>query len=197
MTYDARVPMDKSAFDHPETRQAWHRARRRVRAGLVALLLATVGVLWLIGAFPDWFDTRRSTLAPALFFGLFLPTALFSYISTLRRLRRMRTVLESHPWQHRESARKCLRARESQGVAVELMNEDGSWSPAMAARNPLRWYRWVKSMEHGLWLAGRPSQGAVIALPGGRGLMTLEPGYDARLAQRRPDRNTARPGARR
>lgn len=180
MTSMPQVPLDKCAFDHPPTRLAWRRARLRVTAGLVVLVVVTVVVLAVVGTYKTQIDLggKRASFLPALYFGLVLPTGLYVYIGSLRRLSRIRKVLRANPWQYRAAARKHPHARNSQGVAVQLKAKEGDeWGRAMGARNPLRWYRWDAAMEQGVWLAGVASIGAVIALPGGQGLMTLQRDY--------------------
>ncbi|MGW7055551.1 hypothetical protein [Streptomyces sp. NPDC054887] len=188
MTHDAGLPPTAPAFDHPETRQAWRRARRRVAGGLVALLLLTLTALALAGLYAQEIRDAGAGVVPALFCGLVVPCALYSYVGSLRRLRRMRHVLRAHPWQHREGCRKEAGVRDPGGVPVRLMTREGGWSRQLTARNPLRWNRWDPAMEHGVWLAGSPASGAVVALPGGRGLMTLDRRPRDVVSPRRPDR---------
>jgi hypothetical protein len=53
---------------------------------------------------------------------------------------------------------------------------NGDWSKTMRAVNPLQRRRWTGAMEQGAWFAGDPEFDGVIAVPGGRDLMTLERG---------------------
>ncbi|MBT2526156.1 hypothetical protein J7E91_12060 [Streptomyces sp. ISL-99] len=188
MTNDAGLPSTDCAFDHPETRKAWQRARRRVAGGLVVFVLLTITALALTGLYAQ--DIRRAGagVVPALFFGLVAPGALYAYIGSLRRLRRMRKVLQANPWKHRDALSKQAGTKDPNGVPVRLMTREGGWSRPLTARNPLRWYRWDPAMENGVWLAGSPASGAVVAMPGGRGLMTLERHHRDVVSPRRPDR---------
>ncbi|MBT2397841.1 hypothetical protein J7E96_20735 [Streptomyces sp. ISL-96] len=186
MTPDAQIPPDQRAFDHAPTRQAWRRARLRVAGGLVVLIMVTLVAFGLVGTYETQIRLAGAGLLPALFFGIVLPAGLYAYIGSLRRLGRMRKVLQSNPWKFRAAARKHPHAREAKGVAVQLKAKEGEeWGQVMAARNPLRWYRWDPAMEQGIWLAGVATTGAVIALPGGRGLMTLERDYWGSASGRR------------
>jgi hypothetical protein len=149
-----------------------------VAGGLVVFIVVISVAFALVGTYATQIDLAGAGVLPALFFGIVLPCGLYAYIGSLRRLGRMRKVLQSNPWKYRAAARKHPRARESQGIALQLKAKDGDeWGRVMTARNPLRWYRWDPAMEQGIWLAGVATTGAVIALPGGRGLMTLERGY--------------------
>ncbi len=174
---DPQVALTKFAFDHPETRLDWYRARRRVAARFLVcmiLLLSVVVVLSVHAA-----ETKKGGLPGLgllLTLTLVLPCILYVYIGSLLRLRRMRTVLQSWPWEPRASVRKDPHVQDAAGVPVQLKTGDGDddWTQVMRARNPLRWNRWDEAMESGAWFAGDPAFGGVIALPGGRGLMVLE-----------------------
>ncbi|MGX1886444.1 hypothetical protein [Streptomyces sp. NPDC055287] len=188
MTHHGPVPPTGCAFDHPQTREAWQRARRRVVGGLVAFVLLTLTALAVTGLYAPQIRRAGAGLAPALFFGLALPCALYAYMGSLRRLRRMRKVLRENPWKYREALGRQAGTKDPNGVPVRLMTREGGWSRPLTARNPLRWYRWDPEMENGVWLAGSPASGAVVALPGGRGLMTLERHQRDVVPPRRPER---------
>lgn len=192
MTYDVPVPPAGCAFDHTETRRAWQSARRRVVGGLVVLVLLTLTALAVTGLYAPQIRRAGAGVVPALFFGLLLPCALYSYAGSLRRLGRMRGVLRDNPWQRREALRRQQGTRDPGGVPVQLMTSEGGWSRALTARDPLRWYRWDTAMENGVWMAGSPARGAVVALPGGRGAMTLERRRPDVVPPRRPQRRDLR-----
>ncbi|MGW0550017.1 hypothetical protein [Streptomyces altiplanensis] len=171
------MPLIKCAFDDPGTRTAWRRARRRVVGRFIACLIVSLALLVLLSLYAT--DTKKGGLAGlgiALFLGLVVPCMLYVYIGSLLRLRRIRRVLRSYPWELRAAARKHPHVSESYGVAAQVKtgNGDDDWSPAMLSRNPLRWNRWDTAMESGAWFAGDPAFGGVVALPGGSGLMTFE-----------------------
>lgn len=168
------LPMTKCAFDHPGTRQAWRRARLRIIAGAVLFTILALAVLVLTGVYTYEIDASGWDRGVAVFFGIVVPGAVVSYVSSLRRLGRMRKVLRSHPWKHREGARRAVHVVDSQGIPVQLLKSDGEWSRVATARNPLRWYRWNRAMERGVWLAGSAGAGGVLALPGGNGLMEIK-----------------------
>ncbi|MGP3999383.1 hypothetical protein [Streptomyces sp. 8N706] len=174
MAPDTPVPSTPYAFDHRGTRRAWHRARRRVATGLVAFVGVTLALAVLTSLYAEPIRSARAGVVPALFFGIVVPAGLYSYIGSLRRLNRMRKVLRSGPWRLGEGARKQPGVVDSRGVPIQLITLRGDWSKGYTARNPLRWYRWDKAMEKGVWTAGNPTFGGVIALPGGEGLMTME-----------------------
>jgi hypothetical protein len=161
-----------------------------VAGGLIVLIVVTLVAFALVGEYATQIRLAGAGVLPALFFGIVLPSGLGAYIGSLRRLGRMRKVLQSHPWKYRAAARKHPKHPPpwgSDSVAVQLKAKDGDeWGQVMTARNPLRWYRWDPAMGQGIWLAGDATTGAVIALPGGRGLMTLEPrNRDSAPGQRR------------
>jgi hypothetical protein len=177
MTHDPQVPLSKYAFDHPETRLTWHRARRRVAARFFVCMILLLALLVVLSFYAA--ETKKGGLpafAILLLLGLGMPCTLYAYIGSLLRLRRMRKVMRSYPWEHRASARKESHVQEIYGVPVQLKTGDGDddWTQIMRARNPLRWNRWDAAMESGAWFAGDPAFGGVIALSGGRGIMALE-----------------------
>ncbi|OEJ26256.1 hypothetical protein AR457_19155 [Streptomyces agglomeratus] len=189
MPYDVPLPPAGCAFDHTETRKAWQSARRRVAGGLVVCVLLTLTALAVTGLYAPQIRRAGAGVVPALFFGLLLPCALYSSIGSLRRLGRMRAVLRDNPWQSRAALRRQQGTRDPGGVPVQLMTREGGWSRALTARDPLRWYRWDPAMENGVWMAGSPASGAVVALPGGRGpMLTLERRRRDVVPPRRPQR---------
>lgn len=173
MTQSSQVPLDKCAFDHLATRQAWRRARRRVG---VSLVLWTV--LWMVsfvavGMYVDEAEDAAGLIGAACLFVYVV--ALCLYGKSLLRLRKLRKVLQAYPWEHRASVRRAPRVRESFGVFVQIKtgDSDDDWTQLMRARNPLRWKRRDAAMESGAWFAGDASFGGAIALPGGQGLILV------------------------
>ncbi|MGW8379371.1 hypothetical protein [Streptomyces sp. ODS28] len=175
MTQNIPVPSGTCAFEHEGTRRAWHRARRRVVLRMLCFLTAGCAALILTGVYAGTIRSAGAGVVPAVFFGIVVPAGLYAYINALLRLRRIRRILRAHPWKARGGARR-LPERDPNGVAVQFLTELGEWSRVFTARDPLRWYRWDPAMEQGVWLAGsaRSDDGAVLALPGGTGLMTLQ-----------------------
>ncbi|MBT2504801.1 hypothetical protein J7I98_02605 [Streptomyces sp. ISL-98] len=111
-------------------------------------------------------------IAAPLIFAL----VLYSFGPVLR-LRRIRKVLREYPWEYRSSVRPCHDVKDTMALVVQLKADaDSDWSKTMRAVNPLRRKRWTGAMEQGAWFAGDPEFGGVIAVPGGRDLMTLERG---------------------
>ena len=175
MTQNTPVPSGTCAFEHEGTRLAWLRARRRVVLRMLCFLAVGFAALILTGVYAEQIRSAGAGRIPAVFFGIVVPVGLYAYTSALLRLRRIRRVLRAHPWKERGGARR-LPERDPNGVAVQFLTEHGEWSRTFTARNPLRWYRWDPAMEKGAWLAGsvRSDDGAVLALPGGTGLMSLQ-----------------------
>ncbi|MFC7303473.1 hypothetical protein ACFQVC_04490 [Streptomyces monticola] len=190
MTSAVQVPPDKCAFDDPQTRRNWQRARLRAGAVLplvVILLLATVTVMGLLGdrqgTEPMWMRIAGfACLVAAPFIFAF---ALYS-VGPVLRLRRIRKVLRAYPWEYVTAVRRCPGVKDTMALPVQLRNAtdgsdggdgtDGGWSRTMRAVNPLQRKRWTGALEDGAWFAGDPEFGGVLAEPGGRELMTLERG---------------------
>ncbi|WP_327353045.1 hypothetical protein [Streptomyces sp. NBC_01304] len=178
---NAQLPLEKCAFDHPETRRNWQRARLRAGAMLplvVILLLVTLTVMGLLGDHPRtqpmWMRIAGfvCVIAAPFIFAL----ALYS-LGPIIRLRRIRRILREHPWEYRAAVRPCPGVNDTMALPVQLRTDpDGDWSRTMRAINPLQRKRWTGEMEHGAWFAGNLEDGGVIAAPGGRDLMTLERG---------------------
>ncbi|MDG4856965.1 hypothetical protein P8605_02115 [Streptomyces sp. T-3] len=181
MTHHPHLPADRCAFDDPETRRNWQRARLRAGAMLplvVILLLVTLTVMGLLGdrprTQPMWMRIAGfvCVIAAPFIFAL----ALYS-LGPIIRLRRIRRILREHPWEYRAAVRPCPGVKDTMALPVQLRTTpDGDWSRTMRAINPLQRKRWTGEMEHGAWFAGDPEVGGVIAVPGGRDMMTLERG---------------------
>ncbi|MCH6162957.1 hypothetical protein [Streptomyces marispadix] len=194
---EQRPPLAKVAFDDLDTQTVWKATRRRVRLRLWLWSALLVAALALSGLLADvrWDDggARGDNSVGGVVGGLAVlgyPFALYTCCGALSRLRRARSVLEAYPWQSIPAARKLSGTKEARGVAVQLRlpggahpgggesayaDEDGTlWSQSLSARDPLRWNRWATGLEEGAWFAGDVERGGVLALPGPRGLMTVQ-----------------------
>lgn len=174
------VPTEKVAFDHQDTRDTWKAARRRVRwrfALWSVLCLAGLVAGSVVTSYGG--STRGGGLGGAIGGISLLVYVCVSYacLGALRRLRKARLVMEEHPWQPVPAVRRLSGTPEAKGVPVQFRfvpeAEGGEWTPSLVARNPLRWNRWDDAMTKGAWLAAGEEPMGVLALPGGRGLMTL------------------------
>jgi hypothetical protein len=178
---DLQVPSGRAAFEHGATWNAWSAARRRVRWRFALWSGVCLGGL-VAGSVVTSFGvpTRGGGLGGAIG-GISLLSyvcVLYACLGALRRLRKARRVMEEHPWQSVPAVRRLSGTPEAKGVPVQFRfvpeAEGGEWSPTFVARNPLRWNRWDDAMSQGAWLAGGEGPTAVLALPGGHGLMTLQ-----------------------
>lgn len=197
MESDPQLPLTKVAFDDPGTRKVWTATRRRVRLKLWLWSALLVAALALSGVLAEvrWGDgnARGDNSVGGAIGGVALlayPFALYACCGALSRLRKARSILEAYPWRSLPAVRKLSGTKEATGVPVQFrlpdgeepggsestyVDDDGSvWSQSMSARNPLRWNRWDTAMEKGAWFAGDVERGGVLALPGGRCLMTLQ-----------------------
>jgi hypothetical protein len=194
---DPRLPLTKVAFDDPRTQEAWKATHRRVVIKLWLWSVLLVAALALGGVLAEvrWDDgnARGDNSVGGVIGGLAVlayPFALYTCCGALSRLRKARSILQVYPWRPLPAVRRLSGTKEATGVPVQFrlpddaaadvadenayVDEDGSvWSQSMSARNPLRWNRWDESMERGAWYAGDVERGGVLALPGGRGLMTV------------------------
>lgn len=193
---EPRLPLAKVAFDEPATRADWKATRRRVVFKLWLYSALLLGALALTGVLADPYADNghaRGGSDPAGAIGgvavLVYPFALYTCCGALSRLRRARAVLEAYPWRPLPAVRRLAGTKEAGGVPVQLrlpdgetagdgenayVDDDGSvWTQSMSARDPLRWNRWDGALERGAWYAGDLEIGGVLALPGGRGLMTV------------------------
>jgi hypothetical protein len=195
--HEQQLPLAKVAFDDPATQTVWKATRRRVLLRLWLWSALLVAALALSGLLADvrWADggARGDNSVGGVIGGLAIlayPFALYTCCGALSRLRRARGVLEAYPWLSLPAVRKLSGTKESRGVAVQLRLPDGArpddgespyadedgtlWSQSLAARDPLRWNRWATELEQGAWFAGDVERGGVLALPGPRGLMTVQ-----------------------
>lgn len=97
-------------------------------------------------------------------------------------LKRIRRVLEQHPWQFIPAAHRPDGVKDVMGVPVQLRYREGEeLTGLMSARNPLRRRHWPEQLEHGAWYAGevwreggaRTRGFGVLSLPGGGELMEV------------------------
>ncbi len=168
------LPLAKCAFDDLATRQAFRKARRRARISLLVMVAVWLALLIVARAFKDE-ETQLVSGTASL---LLIPVAflLAGPAKALRWLRVVESVLKSHPWRYCSVVRRPdVKVRA--GTAVQLGLGDGGrdedWTPVLAASTWRRRARWSGEYEHGAWFAGNADRGGVIALPGGRRLMTL------------------------
>ncbi|SCK33006.1 hypothetical protein [Streptomyces sp. WMMB 322] len=202
MESEPRLPLAAVAFDDPATQATWKATRRRVVLKLSLWSVLFVAAFVVSGVFAevrlsegDGGRYGRGGNSVGGLIGavavLAYPFALYTCCGALSRLRKARSVLEAYPWRSLPAVRKLTGTKEAMGVPVQFglpddagaeaadesayVDDDGSvWSQTMSARNPLRWNRWDESMERGAWFAGDIELGGVLALPGGRGLMTVQ-----------------------
>ncbi|MGW6907667.1 hypothetical protein [Streptomyces sp. NPDC054940] len=104
---------------------------------------------------------------------------LYLYVSSLRSLRRIRRVLEAHPWRPIPGARRQPLLKDAIGVPIRLqqnaVTEAAQSDGFMSARGTVHPRRWPEAMEYGAWHAGDIQGHGVLALPGGTDLMEVEP----------------------
>lgn len=179
------VPLAKCAFDHPETRAAWESARRKARRRRwvwhFLYALAWVACFVLIGNASSEIEKDRFAGALVLvsFCYLFLLYLRRDLMASLKRIRR---VLEEHPWQFIPEAHKPAGVKDVMGVPLQLRySERDELTGLMSARSPLHRRRWPEGLEHGAWYAGKVCQAGgartrgfgVLAVPGGGELMEV------------------------
>ncbi|MFG2138962.1 hypothetical protein [Streptomyces sp. NPDC048650] len=181
----------EAAFDRPATREAWTKARRRVRWSLtlwtVLWLALFVGVS-LLGELDLPARTGRNLVGGlgALLFLSYL-CLLYLRLGSLRCLARIRGVLRAEPWRPIAGAHRKSGVKDPHGVAVELpadadedtgaagsvtVRKTGDGVRGASARNPVHRRRWDQAMEEGARYAGDTAHG-VLALPDGTGLMEV------------------------
>ena len=187
-----QLPLQKAAFDDPGTRAAWTRLRRRARTRLILCTVVWVAVFVAISvldgfgviALSEVGGTSRTGGRSDLLGGV-LTLTLIVYIlvlslclRSLRCLKRIRAVLERHPWQTGPSVHRQPGIKDANGVAVRLRfaNEPVKGrDDLMSAQAPLFRRRWPEAMERGAWYAGDINGQGVLAVPGGDSLMEIKP----------------------
>ncbi|WP_031484876.1 hypothetical protein [Streptomyces bicolor] len=104
---------------------------------------------------------------------------LYLYVSSLRCLKRIRRVLEAHPWRPIAGAHRHRALKDAAGVPIQLQLNAATDSTKsdgfMSARGTVHRRRWPQAMEHGAWYAGDADGHGVLGLPGGTDLMEVQP----------------------
>jgi hypothetical protein len=102
------------------------------------------------------------------------PAVLSISHKSLSSVKRMRRVLETHPWRLIPHVRRTKGNWEAYTASVQLQYaEHERLTGLMSVWNPVRTYRrWPKDMEHGAWYAG-DTFNARTASSKGRGVLTL------------------------
>lgn len=171
-----------AAFEDAGTRSAWAAERRRVRIRLMLwTVLWTGGVLALsvldgfgvISLSDVKWSGRRGRGAGNLL-GAIGGMSLLGYFAVLcyhvmllRALKRIRRILEAHPWRPVSAVRRLPRNKDA-GVPVRLRLEDGGeWTRDMSTRGTRPRRQWPEALERGAWHAGDLQRTGVLALPGG------------------------------
>ncbi|OAH10724.1 hypothetical protein [Streptomyces jeddahensis] len=115
------------------------------------------------------------------------PAVLYLSHKSLGCVRRMRRVLETHPWRLVPHVRRIKGTWEAYTAAVHLQYaEHERLTGLMSVWNPVRTYRrWPKSMEYGAWYAG-DTFNARTAASKRRGVLTLPGVGDLLSVTQRP-----------
>ncbi|MFF9477417.1 hypothetical protein [Streptomyces sp. NPDC014733] len=170
------------AFEDAGTRSAWAAERRRVRIHLACWAVGWV-VFFLVLAVLDgsgvialsdvkWSGRRGrggGNLLGAVGAVTFLVCCGFAcrYVIPLQALKRIRRVLEAHPWRPVPAVQRLPRKKDV-GVPVRLLlTEGGEWTREMSTRGARPRRQWPEALEQGAWHAGDPQGTGVLALPGG------------------------------
>jgi hypothetical protein len=186
------APAFKRAFDHPGTRDAWERTYRKLRRRRTIWWVLCLPSFLAVSALmsPDVGETANKIGGPVLVAWVIgYPAVLYISHKSLSCVRRMRRVLEAHPWRLIPHVSRTKGAWEAYTAAVQLQYADRDrLTGLMSVWNPVRTYRrWPKAMEYGAWYAG-DTFNARTAASKGRGVLTL-PGVGDLLSV------TQRPGA--
>lgn len=182
MGFGTQPQPDGGAFRHAGTRKVWAAARRRVRWRFALWSVLCLGGFAVGCVVTDYEgpSARGGGLGGGIGAVSLLAylCVLYACLGALKRLRQARDVLKSCPWQQVSAVRRLTGTSESKGVPVQFrwspQSEGGEWTRSVVARNPLRWNHWDDAMQHGAWFAGGAAPMAVLALPGGGGLMTIQ-----------------------
>ncbi|WP_327137606.1 hypothetical protein OG585_32205 [Streptomyces sp. NBC_01340] len=155
------TPLHEKAFDHPETRAAW------------------VAYLAYFPNASNEYEKQRA--AGAIVLATFCYLALvYLHRDRMACLKRIRRVLENHPWQFIPAVRRSSGIKDAMGVPVQLRYLEGEEPTGlMSARNPLHRRCWPEGLDHGAWYTGDVWQAGgastsgfgVLAVPGGGELM--------------------------
>ncbi|MPY62932.1 hypothetical protein [Streptomyces spongiae] len=101
------------------------------------------------------------------------PALLYLSGKSVGCLKRMRRVLEKHPWRLIPQVHRPKGHRDPYTAAIQLQYAEGErMTGLMSVWNPVRTYRRPKNMEYGAWYAG-DSFNARTAASKGRGVLTL------------------------
>ncbi|MDO0913248.1 hypothetical protein QQM39_21085 [Streptomyces sp. DT2A-34] len=145
---DAHAPLHKCAFDHPETRAAWEKARSKAKRGRwiwhSLYALSWVAYFVLFGNLSSENAKERAAGGIVLVSFGYL-TLLYLRRDVMGSLKRIRRVLEQHPWQPIPAAHRPDGVKDVMGVPVQLRYREGeeltgldvrpeSASPASLAR---------------------------------------------------------------
>ncbi|GAA3180432.1 hypothetical protein GCM10017688_36850 [Streptomyces ramulosus] len=197
---------DTVAFEDAGTRSAWVAERRRVRiclalwtvlwlGGLIALsVLDGYGVIGLSDV--KWSGRRGRGAGNLLGFigGMSLLGYFFVicyHVMLLRFLKRIRRVLEAHPWRPVSAVQRLPRKKDV-GVPVRLRMEDGGeWTRDLSTRGARPRRQWPEALEQGAWHAGDLERTGVLALPGGGRPMEISVRGGVIVYAARADRGSA------
>ncbi|MBT2421283.1 hypothetical protein J7F01_33775 [Streptomyces sp. ISL-22] len=171
------APAFKRAFDQLETRDAWERMHRKVRRRRTIWWVLCLPSFLAVSALmsPDAGETANKIGGPTLIAWVIgYPALLYLSHKSLSCVRRMRRVLETHPWRLVPRVRRTKGTWEAYTAAVQLQyDEHERLTGLMSVWNPVRTYRrWPKAMEYGAWYAG-DTFNARTAASKGRGVLTL------------------------
>ncbi|MBT2414642.1 hypothetical protein J7I94_29530 [Streptomyces sp. ISL-12] len=180
------APLYKCAFDHPETRAAWENEQRAAKRrtwfwhSLYALCFIALGAVH---------GNVSSDLNKSRAVGVFVILSFVYFLSIVYRrrdamasLKRIRRVLEQHPWEFIPAAHRASGVKDLNGVAVRLRYLEGAeLTGLLSARKPTRRRHWPEALEAGAWYAGEVRLEAdgrrrgfgVLATPGGSELLEV------------------------
>ncbi|MEU3709678.1 hypothetical protein [Streptomyces catenulae] len=194
------------AFEDAGTRAAWIAERRRVRIHLACLAAAWV-VFFLVLTTLDssgvialsdvtWSGRRGrggSNLLAAVNAVALLVCGGFAcrHLIPLQTLKRVRRVLEAHPWRPVTAVQRLPRKKDT-GVPVRLLLEEGgAWTRDLSTRGARPRRQWPEALERGAWHAGDLEGTGVLALPGGGRPMEIRVRGGVIVYAARADRGSA------
>jgi hypothetical protein len=168
------VPLSSCAFDDAATRRTYERMRRRA----LVSLLCRVGIWFALLVVAKVVETDSQLVEGAASF-LLIPSALL-LIGPGRRLRWMISVgrvLKSCPWQRCDvTCPDGVRSDSGTPVRVrffggndEVLSESVMTARTWRVRRPR-----AGLLSDGVWFAGDPTRGGVIARAGGYVLMSVQ-----------------------
>lgn len=170
-------PTYTRAFDHPETRAAWEGLYRKLRRRRI---------IWWILCLPSFLAVSLLRLPEAgkavnviggialISWVLAYPCVLYLSGKSFGCVKRMRSVLEAHPWRLIPQVHRPKGHRDAYTAAVQLRYAEGErLTGVMSVWNPARTYRrWPETMQYGAWYAGDTFNARITASQG-RGVLTL------------------------